>query len=327
MHGTQPTIPEVAKSKDAHLTCLQPADSASEDNALDKDASSMHLFGVQCQRCIKDDIPCMVVLGKKMGEIRKCCRRCDEKKMKTLSPLVDKSTNEDAEGEDIAEPAYNFWKQQLPLPMLTMMSTWTSMPNLPGDAPANPAVQQPSNLDIIQTIQAMRQEFTGMLQNLGDRSEALNQTINAQVNDLAHNWEEKFTAMEKKMREVELHMAGNMVSIGHMANAMKAFTTSGDVSAFQPTPCPSTQGHPFIQIPPSWIPQLPPPADDGHPLDPSTSEVGKLFTTAWDESRGPGAGVAGESSASAVESSGHPTGLSAGSQLSSLPSSSSSPKD
>ncbi|KAG1840753.1 hypothetical protein F4604DRAFT_1939951 [Suillus subluteus] len=166
-----------------------------------------------------------------------------------------------------------------------------------------------------------------MLQNLGDRSEALNQTINTRVNDLAHNLEERFATMEKKMREVELHTARNMVSIGHMANAMKAFTTSGDVSAFQPTPGPSTQGHPFSQIPSSWIPQLPPPADDGHPLDPSTSEVGKLFTTAWDESRGPGAGVAGESSASIVESSSHPTGLSAGSQLSSLPSGGSSPKD
>ncbi|KAG1854642.1 hypothetical protein F4604DRAFT_1932707 [Suillus subluteus] len=244
---------------------------------------------------------------------------------RTLSPLVDKSTNEDAEGEDIAEPA-------TPTPNVDNdinmdFDAQKATPDLPGDAPANPAIQQPSNLDIIQTIQAMHQEFAGMLQNSGDRSEALNRTINTWVNDLAHNWEERFATMEKKMQEVELHMAGNMVSIGHMANAMKAFTASGDVSAFQPTPGPSTQGHPFGQIPPSWIPQLPPPADDGHPLDPSASEVGKLFTTAWDESRGPGAGVAGESSASAVESSGHPTGLSAGSQLSSLPSSSSSPKD
>ncbi|KAG1854641.1 hypothetical protein F4604DRAFT_1932704 [Suillus subluteus] len=78
--GTQPTIP-VAKSKDT-----KPTDSASEDDALDEDASSVHLFGIQCQRCIKDDIPCAVVLSKKMGEIRKCCRRCDEKKTKCICP-------------------------------------------------------------------------------------------------------------------------------------------------------------------------------------------------------------------------------------------------
>ncbi|KAG1839348.1 hypothetical protein F4604DRAFT_1691286 [Suillus subluteus] len=272
--STQPAIP-VAKFKDT-----KPADSASEDDALDEDTSSVCLFSVQCQRCIKDDVPCAVVLSKKIGKIRKCYRHCNEKKMKTLSPLVDKSINEDAEGEDITKPA-------TPTPNVDNdvnmdFDTQKAMPNLLGDAPANPAVQQPSNLDIIQMIQAMHQEFIGMLQNSGDRSEALNQMINTRVNDLAHNWEERFATMEKKMWEVKLHMAGNMVSIGHMANAMKAFITSGDISAFQPTP-----GHLFGQIPPSWIPQLPPPADDGHPLDPSASEVGKLFTTAWDVSRGP----------------------------------------
>ncbi|KAG1856169.1 hypothetical protein F4604DRAFT_1932035 [Suillus subluteus] len=231
------------------------------------------------------------------------------------------------QGEDIAEPEAATPTPNVDNDINMDFDAQKATPYLPGDAPANPAVQQPSNLDIIQMIQAMRQEFAGMLQNSGDRSEALNLTINTRVNDLAHNWEERFAAMEKKMREVKLHTAGNMVSIGHMANAMKAFTTSGDVSAFQPTPGPSTQGHLFGQIPSSWIPQLPPLADDSHPLDPSASEVGKLFTTAWDESRGPGASVAGESSASIVESSGHPTGLSAGSQLSSLPSGSSSPKD
>ncbi|KAG1842962.1 hypothetical protein F4604DRAFT_1938408 [Suillus subluteus] len=325
MPGTQTAIPEVAKSK-----------------------------GTQCKRCIKDNIPCTVVLGKKKGKIWKCCRNCDEKKMKcirltpeeasifqavvaekkakaankksrtpaprtqsrvpvntratsrvrlpsvsrTLSPLVDKSTDEDAEGEDVAEPADNDINMDF--------DTQTAAPDLP----------------VSDSIQAMCQEFAGMLQNSGDHSEAINRTINTRVNDLAHNWEERFAAMKKKMQEVELHMARNMVSIVHMANAMKAFTPLGDVSAFQPPPGPSTQGHPFGQIP-----QLPPLADDGHLHDPSASEVQKLFTTAWDESRGPGAGVAEESSASAVESSGSRTGLSAGSQLSSLPSGRSSPKD
>ncbi|KAG2028989.1 hypothetical protein BDR03DRAFT_988052 [Suillus americanus] len=349
-------------------------DSASEDDASAEDDPSMCLFSVQCKCCIKDNVPCMVILGKKNGEIWKCCHRCDEKKMKcirptteeatilwavaakkkakaankkTLSPLVDKSTDEDAEGEDVAEPGgflFLDWDADSQLPEAGMPASnvdndvnmdfdaQTAVPDLPVsdvlvDAPPNQAVQQPSNLDIIQTIQAMRQEFAGMLQNSGDHAKAINQAINTQVSDLAHNWEERFTAMEKKMREVKLHTVGNMVSIRHMANTMKAFTASGDVSAFQPPPGPSTQRHPFGQIPPSWITQLPPLADDGHLQDPSTSEVGKLFTTAWDESRGPGAGVAGESSASAVESSSPCTGLNAGSQLSSLPSGSSSPKD
>ncbi|KAG1868420.1 hypothetical protein F4604DRAFT_1682349 [Suillus subluteus] len=387
--STQPVIKE--------MTNTQHPDSTSEDDAPAEQKSSVRLFGTQCEGCIKHDIPCEVVLGKKKGEIRRCCCNCDEKKTKcirptpkearvlrlavdlkksnaatktwvtkttrtktpvisqALSPVVDKSGDEDTEGDVDSEHATT--------PAVTCIApapvsegaaddrreTIASAPNVDNDinmgvevqtavqdlpvpdaregALPNPAIQQPSNLDIIQSIHAMRQEFTGIFQHLGDHSEAVKQKITTQVNDLADNWEMRFTAMEKKMRDVKLHTTGNTISIRHMANALKTFNKSGDVSAFQPPAGPSTQGHLFGQIPPSWLPKLPVPADNGLPQHPSASEVGKLFTTAWDESRGPGADGAGKSSASAVESSGHHTGLSAGSQLSSLPSGSSSPKD
>ncbi|KAG1856770.1 hypothetical protein F4604DRAFT_1931768 [Suillus subluteus] len=354
--GTQPVIKE--------MTNTQHPDSTSEDDAPAEQKSSVHLFGTQCKGCIKHDIPCEVVLGKKKGEIRRCCRNCDEKKTKcirptpeearALSPVVDKSGDEDAEGDVDSEHATPAVTCIAPAPVSEgaaddRRETIASAPNVDNDVNMgvkvqtavqdlpvpdaregvlpNPAIQQPSNLNIIQSIHAMCQEFTGMFQHLGDHSEAVEQKITTQVNDLADNWEMRFAAMEKKMCDVELHTTGNTISIGHMANALKTFNKSGDVSAFQPPTGPSTQGHPFGQIPPSWLPQLPVPADDGLPQHPSASEVGKLFTTAWDESRGPGAGGAGKSSASAVESSGHHTGLSAGSQLSSLLSGSSSPKD
>ncbi|KAG1884399.1 hypothetical protein F4604DRAFT_1677031 [Suillus subluteus] len=191
---------------------------------------------------------------------------------KTLSPLVDISTNEDAEGEDVAEPDLDANSQLLeaatPAPNVDNnvnmdFNTQTAMPDLPvsdvlGDAPPNPAVQQPSNLDIIQTIQAMRQEFTSMLQNLG-------QQFGPKLGGKVHcNEEEDAGGQTPHGQKYGLHWALGQCHEG--------------LHSFQPTAGPSTQGHPFGQIPPSWIPQLPPPADVGHPQDPSASEVGKLFT-------------------------------------------------
>ncbi|KAG1837175.1 hypothetical protein DFJ58DRAFT_734528 [Suillus subalutaceus] len=390
--GTQPVIKEMTKT--------QHPDSTSKDDALVEETSTVRLFGMQCEGCIKHNIPCKVVLSKKMGEIWKCCRNCDEKKMKcicptpeearvlqlavdlkkskattktraaktpwaktpvvmhskvpvsswsthatsrarlqsvsrALSPVVDKSGDKDAKGDVDSEHATPAVTCIAPVPVSERAAddhreTIASAPNVDNNvnmgvdlqttvqdlpvpdarqgAPPNLAIQQPRNLDIIQSIHAMRQEFSGMFQHLGDCSEAVKRKITTQVNDLADNWEMRFDAMEKKMKDVKLHTTRNTISIGHMANTMKTFNKSGN-------------------IPPSWLPQLPLPADDCLPQHPSASKVGKLFTTAWDESRGPGAGGAGKSSASAVVSSGHHTGLSAGSQLSSLPSGSSSPKD
>jgi hypothetical protein len=48
----------------------------------DASGSTKHLFGIQCKQCIKDDVLCIVMLGKKLGEVRKCCRHCEVKKTK-----------------------------------------------------------------------------------------------------------------------------------------------------------------------------------------------------------------------------------------------------
>ncbi|KAG1849742.1 hypothetical protein F4604DRAFT_1934769 [Suillus subluteus] len=386
--GTQPVIKE--------MTNTQHPDSTSEDDAPAEQKSSVCLFGTQCKGCIKHDIPCEVVLGKKKGEIRRCCRNCDKKKTKcirptpeearvlllavdlkkskaatktravktthaktpvgtrskapassratscarprsvsrALSPVVDKSGDEDTEGDVDSEHATPAVTCIAPAPVSEgaaddRRETIASAPNVDNDVNMGVEVQTAVQDLLVPDAQE------GALPNpaISTSSKAsmpcikIERKITTRVNDLADNWEMRFAAMEKKMRNVELHTTGNTISIRHMANTLKTFNKSGDVSAFQPPAGPSTQGHLFGQIPPSWLPQLPVPADDGLPQHPSASEVGKLFTTAWDESRGPGAGGAGKSSASAVESSGHHTGLSVGSQLSSLPSGSSSPKD
>ncbi|KAG2353898.1 hypothetical protein BDR07DRAFT_1382725 [Suillus spraguei] len=57
---------------------LQPAASSGEDS-------------VTCERCIKDEIPCAVILSKKSGEVRKCCRNCDEKKTKCIRPDAERA--------------------------------------------------------------------------------------------------------------------------------------------------------------------------------------------------------------------------------------------
>jgi hypothetical protein len=55
------------------------------------ESSSERIHRVQCERCIKDDVPCIVMLGKKNGEVRKCCRNCDEKKTKCVRPGTDRA--------------------------------------------------------------------------------------------------------------------------------------------------------------------------------------------------------------------------------------------
>jgi hypothetical protein len=57
----------------------------------DDSEGTVRLFGIQCERCIKDDIPCAVILGKKLGEVRKCCRNCDEKKTKCVRPTPEQA--------------------------------------------------------------------------------------------------------------------------------------------------------------------------------------------------------------------------------------------
>ncbi|KAG1834634.1 hypothetical protein DFJ58DRAFT_735767 [Suillus subalutaceus] len=60
--STQPTIPQIEKPD-----ATESLDSSTEDATA---WPSVRIFGMQCERCIKDDIPCAVILGKKMGELR-----------------------------------------------------------------------------------------------------------------------------------------------------------------------------------------------------------------------------------------------------------------
>ncbi|KAG2756753.1 hypothetical protein P692DRAFT_20868400 [Suillus brevipes Sb2] len=70
-----------------------PAPEVVNDDAPEGDDSegTEHLFGIQCEWCIRDDVPCAVILGKKLGEVRKCCRNCDEKKMKCVRPTPEQA--------------------------------------------------------------------------------------------------------------------------------------------------------------------------------------------------------------------------------------------
>ncbi|KAG1738084.1 uncharacterized protein EDB91DRAFT_1249380 [Suillus paluster] len=76
-------LPKKLKMEPAvRKTATLPPLVSDEDSA--EDTHPMRLFPTQCERCIKDDVPCTVMLGKKNGEVRKCCRNCDGKKTKCV---------------------------------------------------------------------------------------------------------------------------------------------------------------------------------------------------------------------------------------------------
>ncbi|KAG0707136.1 hypothetical protein DFH29DRAFT_871730, partial [Suillus ampliporus] len=86
--------------------------------------------------------------------------------------------------------------------------------------------------------------------------------------------------------------------------------------------------HPYGQIPGSWVLKLPSVLDASQPIGTTTvSTVGRQWTTFWDVSKGPELAGHGDTFASMVQPSGIPICLSESSQLSSLPSAASSPKD
>ncbi|KAG1852189.1 hypothetical protein F4604DRAFT_1933755 [Suillus subluteus] len=77
--STQPAIPQIAK-----LDATESLDSSTKDATISEVWHSVCLFGMQCERCINDDVPCTVILGKKQGEVHECCCNCDEKKTKCI---------------------------------------------------------------------------------------------------------------------------------------------------------------------------------------------------------------------------------------------------
>ncbi|KAG1884386.1 hypothetical protein F4604DRAFT_1919561 [Suillus subluteus] len=411
--GGQLAKPTPTKSHDAEAE-----DSTPEDNASTEGTHSVWIFSVQCERCIKDDIPCAVVLGKRQGEIRRCCHNCDDKKTKCVRPdaaaaellratvvlkkaktvaVADKgrkvktlaprakarphskaprstrstscmrpqspvkeatpAVDEDAaEGEevlDIATPS-----DEIELPVVQEQTESTPITATPSPAadnnvnmdpdvsstmPAAPDVQmdvipkdpEPTNMQIFQSIAALRTKFKALMKHSDDNAEALRTMvdtrvsaleetvgqqiavldgrINSNATRLEENWSKKFSVMEKKIRDMEFKTNHNCVSIGYMANALNTFNQTRNVSAFNPPVGPSIKGHPYGSIPGSWLLQVPRTPKTGPPADHTASEVSKEFTTAWDESKGPQAGGSYHSSASAVRTSGDATQLSRGS--------------
>ncbi|KAG1751735.1 hypothetical protein EDB19DRAFT_1824646 [Suillus lakei] len=65
------------------------------------DPHPVHLFAVQCERCIKDDTPCTVILAKKTGKIQKCCLNCDIKKTKCARPSTEEQVSDQALAQEI----------------------------------------------------------------------------------------------------------------------------------------------------------------------------------------------------------------------------------
>ncbi|KAG1752341.1 uncharacterized protein EDB91DRAFT_1243120 [Suillus paluster] len=68
-------------------TATPPPSVSNEESA--EDTHPMRLFPTQCERCIKDNIPCTVMLGKKNGKVRKCCHNCNGKKTKCVCLSMD----------------------------------------------------------------------------------------------------------------------------------------------------------------------------------------------------------------------------------------------
>ncbi|KAG2355707.1 hypothetical protein BDR07DRAFT_1381316 [Suillus spraguei] len=79
--SSKPAIEQPSKSLETELD-----DSTAKEDDCGAKKSSLRLFGVHCERCIRDDFTCIVVLGKKKGEVRKFCQHCEVKKNKCVRP-------------------------------------------------------------------------------------------------------------------------------------------------------------------------------------------------------------------------------------------------
>lgn len=279
------------------------------------------------------------MLGKKLGEVRRCCRRCEVKKTKcvhlteeeaaallvevTLKRASKKTrgvkrarsqvrnttrnttragdalTDADAEGEDDAARKSNLITRSLFLKhffieeslaigpavdpddvvpddvvppeigkssnfaIVIALMSFISVPSThhvdndvnidftvehpAPDSPAHvvrevapePPAPQPSNLDILQTINAMRQDFAGLLQVSRDHVDVVRREVNTRVDEVEDRLTARIAAMEKKMREIDLETASNTVNMGHMANAMRIMAQPAGISAVGPVAGPS----------------------------------------------------------------------------------------
>ncbi|KAG1841160.1 hypothetical protein C8R48DRAFT_679340 [Suillus tomentosus] len=192
--------------------------------------------------------------------------------IKEVAPTTDDSADEDADGEDEPEPAPTASASEVAGPDASNkeLGDGSQEPGDPGHVdndvdmeistkntlPAplpiptslkktnSTALQQPSLLDILWTIEALGKKFEGM---------ALHQEMDGRVTALEEEWNQRFATMEAKIREVEMKNHGNAVSIGHMANSFKMFSHTGKLGRFNHSAGPSGRSHLFGQLPATWM--------------------------------------------------------------------------
>ncbi|KAG0692854.1 hypothetical protein DFH29DRAFT_881985 [Suillus ampliporus] len=250
-------------------------------------------------------------------------------------PQQIKNLDEDAEGDDDLEltqppndaaptPAVDN-DINMDVPAHDDVPALPDQPEAHEDVDLAPSLQQPTPLDILKSIEALGNKFDSLLKK-SDCAEAMHQEMDSQVTALDQQWAQRFATMEKRMQDIESQTDGNVASIRYITNALANPTTARFTSFVPPPAGPSTQGHPYGQIPGSWVLKLPSVLDASQPLDHTVSTVGRQWTTFWDQSKGPEPAGPGDTSASAVQPSGSHIRLSRSSQLSSLPSAASSPK-
>ncbi|KAG0692354.1 hypothetical protein DFH29DRAFT_882604 [Suillus ampliporus] len=227
------------------------------------------------------------------------------------APSSKSRTRMDAEGDDDLEldaaptPAVDN-DVNMDIPAEEHVPALPDQPEAHEDIILAPSLQQLTPLDILKSIEALGNKFDSLLKK-SDHAKAMHQEMDS--------------------RDIESQTDGNVASIGYITNALANLSTAR-VASFTPPPTGlSAQGHPYGQIPGSWVLKLPSVPDASQPLDHAVSTVGRQWTTFWDQSKGPEPAGLGDTSASAVQPSGSNIRLSGSSQLSSLPSAASSPKD
>ncbi|KAG2047804.1 hypothetical protein BDR06DRAFT_1013536 [Suillus hirtellus] len=358
------------KQKSQREQAIQPA-SGPSTAVTPTVAPPTHQPPNQCEQCIRDDIACIIPPTKRVGDVRRSCRNCIERKtkcirltiddadllrghmalkkakaataanrktksrgplsvratratslahvpspIKEVAPTTDDSADEDADGEDEPEPTPTASTSEVAGPNASNkklgdgsqepehsvtgdpghvnndidmeISTENTLP-APLPIPTSPkktnsmALQQPSLLDILWTIEALGKKFEGMVMTTTHASEALHQEMDGRVTALEEEWNQWFATMEAKIQEVEMKNHGNAVSIGHMANSFKMFSHTGKLGSFNHSTGPSGRSHPFGQLPATWMPGT----MDASNHDQSVSSAGMKYTTAWDLSQGP----------------------------------------
>lgn len=151
-------------------------------------------------------------------------------------PVVNEDTDMDISGASLPE--------QTPSTLTTMQGPITT-----------PDPEEATNRDIIQTIEVLSK----MVQDLHTLSvnctELLHLEMDGQVTALNHAWETRFSKMEEKMRAIDLNNNLNATSLGHMANTITTYIKTGKwISLNLPPSGSSVLGHPYGQLPDSWLP-------------------------------------------------------------------------